>query len=196
MSDQQDIWTSIREKLDWEEVDYLNSVMDKQNNALEETGRNLEELQRLLGQLKESTLDVATDQFSQEIEAHEREETEQHNAMVMEEVHRLMAIGAAGSPTPSMYDPDGELERVEVKIIAGDGDQVAYTNDSVKRFIEKRLALAWTALKNADHLNDLAAPNLLTNQDPTDAAMDIIGKCTEEISALNVATINGDVAII
>lgn len=196
MSDQQDIWASIREKLDWEEVDYLNSVMDKQNKALEETGRNLEELQRLLGQLKESTLDVATDQFSQEIEAHEREETERHNVPFMEEAPRLMAIRAAGSPAPSMYDPDGELERVEVKVIAGGGDLVSYTNDSVKRFIEKRLLIAWTALKNADHLNDLAAPNLLTNQDPTDAAMDIIGKCTEEISTLNVATMNGDAAII
>ena len=94
------------------------------------------------------------------------------------------------------YDPNGELDRVEVKIIAGDGNQVAYTNDSVKQFIEKRLALAWTALKNADHLNDLAASNLLTNQDPSDAAMDIIGKCIEEIDALNVQTVNGDIAII
>jgi len=94
------------------------------------------------------------------------------------------------------YDPNGELDRVEVKIIAGDGNQVAYTNDSVKRFIEKRLLLAWTALKNTDHLQDPAATNLVSDQDPTDAAMDIIGKCIEEIDALNIETVNGDAAII
>ena len=95
-----------------------------------------------------------------------------------------------------LYDPNGELKRVEVKIIAGGGDQVAYTNDSVERFIERRLLIAWTALKNADHLNDLAAPNLLTSQDSTDTAMDIIGKCADEISTLDIAIINGDAAII
>ena len=196
MSDQQDIWASIREKLSLEEKLHLDNAIDKQSSAWQEVQNNLTELQTLLSQAKENNLDIATDQFSQEIEAHEREETERHSVPFMEEAPRLMAIRAAGSPDPSMYDPDGELERVEVKVIAGGGDLVSYTNDSVKRFIEKRLALAWTALKNADHLNDLAAPNLLTNQDPTDAAMDIIGKCTEEISTLNVATMNGDAAII
>lgn len=94
------------------------------------------------------------------------------------------------------YDPNNELKRVEVKVIAGDGDQVAYTNDSAKRFIEKRLLLAWTALKNADHLYDVAAPNLLEGQSSSDAAMDIIGKCIEEIDALNIETVNGDASII
>ena len=201
MSDQKDIWASIREKLSLEEKLYLDNAIDKQSSAWQEVQNNLTELQTLLSQAKENNLDIATDQFSQEIEAHEREltereEIERDNVVVMEEVHRLMAIRAAGNPTPSMYDPDGELERVEVEIIAGGGDLVSYTNDSVKRFIEKRLLIAWTALKNADHLNDLAPRNLLTNQDPTDAAMDIIGQCVEEISALNVATINGDAAII
>ena len=196
MSDQQDIWASIREKLSLEEKLYLDNAIDKQTSAWQEVQNNLQELQTLLNQSQENALDIAGAQFSQEIEAHEREETERHYVPFMEEAPRLMAIRAAGSPAPSMYDPDGELERVEVKVIAGGGDLVSYTNDSVKRFIEKRLLLAWTALKNADHLNDLAAPNLLTNQDPTDAAMDIIGKCTEEISTLNVATMNGDAAII
>lgn len=95
-----------------------------------------------------------------------------------------------------MSDQYNELERVDVKIIAGDGDQVAYTNDSVKRFIEKRLLIAWTALKNADHLNDLAAPKLTVNQTGNDAAMDIIGQCVEEINGLNTAAVNGDIAII
>ena len=94
------------------------------------------------------------------------------------------------------YDPNGELDRVEVKIIAGDGNQVAYTNDSVKQFIEKRLLLAWTALKNADHLNDLAAPNLTVNQTGTCTAMDIIGQCVEEIDGLNTATVNGQAIIV
>ena len=94
------------------------------------------------------------------------------------------------------YDPNGELKRVEVKIIAGGGDQVVYTNDSVERFIERRLLIAWTALKNADHLNDLAAPNLTTNQTGSCAAMDIIGQCVEEIDGLNTATVNGQAVIV
>lgn len=102
----------------------------------------------------------------------------------------------APEPETHPYDPNNELKRVEVEIIAGDSDMVAYSNDSVKQFIEKRLALAWTALRNADHLHDLAAPNLLTNQDPSDAAVDIIGKCIKEIDTLNAAAANGDIAII
>ena len=174
MSDQQDIWASIREKLDWEEVDYLNSVMDKQNNALEETGRNLEELQRLLGQLKESTLDVATGQFSQEIEDHERE--------------------SAGSWQPR-FDPDFILEDAEVEIVAGNIDTTFITNESATEFIEKYLLLAWTALKNADHLSDEAAPGLLHNQDPGDTTMDIIAECVGQVSSLNGLTEDGILTI-
>ena len=133
---------------------------------------------------------------NQENKAHEREEIERHNAVVMQEVQRLMTIGAAGSPTPSMYDPDGELEHAEVQIVSGDNDADFYTNDSVKRFIEKRLLIAWTALKNADQLNDLAAPNLTINQTGTCTAMDIIGQCVEEIDGLNTATINGQAIIV
>ena len=133
---------------------------------------------------------------NQENKAHEREEIERHNAVVMQEVHRLMAIGAAGSPTPSMYDPDGELEHAEVQVISGDNDADFYTNDSVKRFIEKRLLIAWTALKNTDHLNDLAAPNLTVNQTGTCTAMDIIGQCVEEVDGLNTATVNGKAIIV
>jgi len=161
MSDQQDIWASIREKLSLEERVHLDNA-----------------------------LDIATDQFSEAIEAHERKQTER------EEAQRLMRFGTAGIPTPSMYDPDGELERAEVQIISGSNDADFYTNDSVKQFIEKRLLIAWTALKNADHLNDLAAPNLTTNQTGNDAAMDIIGKCIEEIEGLNIATVNGKAIIV
>ena len=110
-------------------------------------------------------------------------------------IHKTRQAEEDKATTPPSYDPTGELERVEVEIIAGDSDMVAYTNDSVKQFIEKRLALAWTALKNADHLHDLAAPNLLTNQDPSDAAIDIIGKCIEEIDTFNAAAVNGDIVI-
>lgn len=196
MSDQQDIWASIREKLSLEEKLYLDNALDKQTSAWQEVQNNLQELQTLLNQSEENTLDIAGAQFSQEIEAHEREETERHNAVVMEEVHRLMTIGADDSPTPSMYDPDGELERAEVQIVSGDSNADFYTNDSVKRFIEKRLLLAWTALKNADHLNDLAAPNLTVNQTGSCAAMDIIGQCVEEIDGLNTATVNGQAIIV
>ena len=201
MSDQQSIWASIREKLSLEEKLYLDNALDKQTSAWQEVQNNLTELQTLLSQAKENNLDIATDQFSQEIEAHEREltereEIERHNAVVMEEVQRLMTIGAAGSPAPSMYDPDGELERAEVQVLSGDNNADFYTNDSVKRFIEKRLLLAWTALKNADHLNDLAAPNLTTNQTGSCAAMDIIGQCVEEIDGLNTATVNGQAVIV
>lgn len=102
----------------------------------------------------------------------------------------------APEPETHSYDPNNELKRVEVEIIAGNSDMVAYTNDSVKRFIEKRLLLAWTALKNADQLNDPAAPKLTFNQTGNDSAMDIIGKCIEEIDTLNAAAANGDIAII
>lgn len=170
MSDQQDIWASIREKLSPEELMYLDNAIDKRISDWQEVQNNLKALQRLLGQLKESTLDVATDLFSQEIEEHEREQT------------------------PPAYDLDGELERVE--IISDDSHLVAYTNDSVKRFIEKRLLLAWTALKNADRLNDPAAPKLTINQTGNNSAMDIIGLCIEEIDALNAAAVNGDIVII
>ena len=175
MSDQQDIWASIREKLDWEEVDYLNSVMDKQNNALEETGRNLEELQRLLGQLKESTLDVATDQFSQEIEDHERE--------------------SAGS-RQVRFDPDFILEESNAEVVVGNGDVTFFTNESATKFIEKYLLLAWTALKNSDHFNEEAAPGLLHDQEPGDTTMDIISKCITQISVLTFTISNGETIIV
>ena len=199
--DEKAMWASIREKLSLEEKLHLDNAIDKQSSAWQEVQNNLTELQTLLSQAKENNLDIATDQFSQEIEAHEREltereETERHNAVVMQEVQRLMMIGAAGSPTPSMYDPDGELEHAEVQIVSGDNDADFYTNDSVKRFIEKRLLIAWTALKNADQLNDLAAPNLTIDQTGTCTAMDIIGQCVEEIDGLNTATINGKAIIV
>lgn len=190
MSDQQDIWASIRKKLSPEEKLHLDNALDKQNSAWQEVQNNLTELQTLLNQSEQNALDIAGAQFSKEIEAHEREQTER------EEAQRLMKFGAAGSPTPSMYDPNGELERAEVQIISGNNDADFYTNDSVKRFIEKRLLIAWTALKNADQLNDLAAPNLTTNQTGNDAAIDIIGQCVEEIDQLNAATINGDAIIV
>ncbi|MCQ9346808.1 hypothetical protein [Corynebacterium phoceense] len=199
MSDQQDIWASIREKLSLEEKLYLDNALDKRISAWQEVQNNLQELQTLLNQSEENTLDIAGAQFSQEIEAHEREltyreEIDRLNAVVMKQAQRLMMLGAATTPQPSMYDRDGELERVE--IISDDSHLVAYANDSVKRFIEKRLLLAWTALKNADHLNDPAAPNLTVNQAEHDAAMDIIGMCIEEIDGLNAATVNGDAIII
>ena len=175
MSDQQDIWASIREKLDWEEVDYLNSVMDKQNNALKETGRNLEELQRLLGQLKESTLDVATDQFSQEIEEHERE--------------------SAGS-MQVRFDPDFILEESNAEVVVGNSDVTFFTNESATKFIEKYLLLAWTALKNSDHFNEEAATGLMHDQEPGDTTMDIISKCITQISVLTFTISNGETIIV
>ncbi|MCQ9332444.1 hypothetical protein [Corynebacterium phoceense] len=199
MSDQQDIWASIREKLSLEEKLYLDNALDKRISAWQEVQNNLQELQTLLNQSEENTLDIAGAQFSQEIEAHEREltyreEIDRLNAVVMKQAQRLMMLGAATTPQPSMYDRDGELERVE--IISDDSHLVAYANDSVKRFIEKRLLLAWTALKNAEHLNDPAAPKLTVNQTGNDSAMDIIGMCIEDIDGLNAAAVNGDIVII
>ena len=199
MSDQQDIWASIREKLSPEELMYLDNAIDKRISDWQEVQNNIKRVKTILGQAKENTLEIAAIQFSQEIEAHERELTDREeidrlNAVVMKQAQRLMMLGAATTPQPSMYDRDGELERVE--IISDDSHLVAYTNDSVKRFIEKRLLLAWTALKNADHLNDPAAPKLTINQTGNDSAMDIIGLCIEEIDALNAAAVNGDIVII
>ena len=199
--DEKAMWASIREKLSLEEKLYLDNALDKQSSAWQEVQNNLTELQTLLSQASENNLDIATDQFSQEIEAHEREltereETERHNAVVMQEVHRLMTIGAAGHPAPSMYDPDGELERAEVQIVSGDNDADFYTNDSVKRFIEKRLLIAWTALKNADNLNDVAAPDIIQLQQPEDTAMDIIGHCSSGIAELWDAVIDGRIVIV
>ena len=111
-------------------------------------------------------------------------------------IHKTRQAEDDKATTPPSYDPDSELKRVEVEIISGDSHMVAYTNDSVKRFIEKRLLLAWTALKNADRLNDPAAPKLTINQTGNNSAMDIIGLCIEDIDALNAAAVNGDIVII
>ena len=174
MSDQQDIWASIREKLSLEEKLYLDNALDKQTSAWQEVQNSLTELQTLLSQAKENNLDIATDQFSQEIEDHERE--------------------SAGSWQPR-FDPDFILEDAEVEIVAGNIDTTFITNESATEFIEKYLLLAWTALKNADHLSDEAAPGLLHNQDPGDTTMDIIAECVGQVSALNGLTEDGILTI-
>ena len=174
MSDQQDIWASIREKLSLEEKLYLDNAIDKQTSAWQEVQNSLTELQTLLSQAKENNLDIATDQFSQEIEDHERE--------------------SAGSWQPR-FDPDFILEEAEVEIVVGNTDTTFITNESATEFIEKYLLLAWTALKNADHLSDEAAPGLLHNQDPGDTTMDIIAECVGQVGSLNGLTEDGILTI-
>lgn len=175
MSDQQNIWASIREKLSLEELLHLDNAIDKQSSAWQEVQNNLQELQTLLGQAKESTLDIATDQFSQEIEDHERE--------------------SAGSRR-RRFDPDFILEESDSAVVVGNGDITFFTNESATKFIEKYLLLAWTALKNADHLNEEAAPGLLHDQEPGDTTMDIISKCITQISVLTFTISNGETIIV
>ena len=175
MSDQQDIWASIREKLSLEEKLYLDNALDKQTSAWQEVQNNLTELQTLLSQAKENNLDIATDQFSQEIEAHERE--------------------SAGS-MQVRFDPDFILEESNAEVVVGNSDVTFFTNESVMEFIEKYLLLAWTALKNSDHLNEEAVPALLHDQDPGDTTMDIISKCISQISVLTFTTSNGETIIV
>ena len=174
MSDQQDIWASIREKLSLEEKLYLDNALDKQTSAWQEVQNNLTELQTLLSQAKENNLDFATDQFSQEIEEHEKQSSKRE---------------------PRRFDPDFILEDAEVEIVAGNTDTTFITNESATEFIEKYLLLAWTALKNADHLSDEAAPGLLHNQDPGDTTMDIIAECVGQVSSLNGLTEDGILTI-
>ena len=91
---------------------------------------------------------------------------------------------------------DHYLDLADVQIIAGDDHAQFCTNLSVKEVIEARLLLAWVALKNADNLNDVAAPDIIRLQDPTDTAMDIIGHCSDEICALYDAVIDGRIVIV
>ena len=93
------------------------------------------------------------------------------------------------------FDPDFILEEAEVEIVAGNIDTTFITNESATEFIEKYLLLAWTALKNADHLSDEAAPGLLHNQDPGDTTMDIIAECVGQVSSLNGLTEDGILTI-
>ena len=93
------------------------------------------------------------------------------------------------------FDPDFILEEAEVEIVAGNTDTTFITDESATEFIEKYLLLAWTALKNSDHLNDEAAPGLLHNQDPGDTTMDIIAECVGQVSALNGLTEDGILTI-
>ena len=83
-----------------------------------------------------------------------------------------------------------------MQIIDGDDHAEFCTNLSVKQVIEARLLLAWVALKNADNLNDVAAPDILQLQHPEDTAMDIIGHCSEEIAELWDAVIDGRIVIV
>ena len=91
---------------------------------------------------------------------------------------------------------DHYLDLADVQIIAGDDHAQFCTNLSVKEVIEARLLLAWVALKNADNLNDVAAPDIIRLQEPTDTAMDIIGHCSDEICALYDAVITGRIVIV
>ena len=91
---------------------------------------------------------------------------------------------------------DHYLDLVDVQIIAGDVHAQFCTNLSFKQVIEARLLLAWVALKNADNLNDVAAPDIVRLQDPTDTAMDIIGHCSSEIAELWDAVIAGRIVIV
>lgn len=91
---------------------------------------------------------------------------------------------------------DYYLDLADVQIIDGDVHTVSATNLSVKQVIEGRLLLAWVALKNADNLNDVAAPDIIQLQHPEDTAMDIIGHCSEEIAELWDAVIAGRIVIV
>ena len=93
------------------------------------------------------------------------------------------------------FDPDFILEEAEVEIVVGNTDTTFITNESATEFIEKYLLLAWTALKNSDHLNDEAAPGLLHNQDPGDTTMDIIAECVGQVGSLNGLTEDGILTI-
>ena len=97
---------------------------------------------------------------------------------------------------PRRLTIDFELEPADVQIIDGDDHAEFCTNLSVKQVIEARLLLAWVALKNADNLNDVAAPDIIQIQHPEDTAMDIIGHCSSEIAALWDAVITGRIVIV
>ena len=91
---------------------------------------------------------------------------------------------------------DDYLDLADVQIIDGEVHTVSATNLSVKQVIEARLLLAWVALKNADNLNDVAAPDIIQLQHPEDTAMDIIGHCSSEIAELWDAVIDGRIVIV
>ena len=91
---------------------------------------------------------------------------------------------------------DHYLDLADVQIIDGDVHTVSATNLSVKQVIEEHLLVSWVALKNADNLNDVAAPDIIQIQHPEDTAMDIIGHCSEEIAALWDAVITGRIVIV
>ena len=97
---------------------------------------------------------------------------------------------------PRRLTIDFELEPADVQIIDGDDHAEFCTNLSVKQVIEARLLLAWVALKNADNLNDVAAPDIIQLQHPEDTAMDIIGHCSSEIAELWDAVIDGRIVIV
>ena len=97
---------------------------------------------------------------------------------------------------PRRLTIDFELEPADVQIIDGDDHAEFCTNLSVKQVIEARLLLAWVALKNADNLNDVAAPDIIQIQHPEDTAMDIIGHCSNEIAELWDAVIDGRIVIV
>ena len=183
--DEKAMWASIREKLSLEEKLHLDNAIDKQSSAWQEVQNNLTELQTLLSQAKENIPEPR-----KLIEEAVEENPEKSSREIARE------LGVSNRTVSAVRGVQNSEIPNSTQIVSGDNDADFYTNDSVKRFIEKRLLIAWTALKNADQLNDLAAPNLTIDQTGTCTAMDIIGQCVEEISALNVATINGDAAII
>lgn len=91
---------------------------------------------------------------------------------------------------------DHYLDLADVQIIDGEVHTVSATNLSVKQVIEEHLLVSWVALKNADNLNDVAAPDIIQIQHPEDTAMDIIGHCSSEIAALWDAVITGRIVIV
>ena len=91
---------------------------------------------------------------------------------------------------------DDYLDLADVQIIDGEVHTVSATNLSVKQVIEERLLVSWVALKNADNLNDVAAPDIIQIQHPEDTAMDIIGHCSNEIAELWDAVIDGRIVIV
>ena len=95
----------------------------------------------------------------------------------------------------SEYDPKGELEHVDAEVLAGD-DAEFVTNESAKKFIEKRLLLALVALNGSDRLDDEAKPNIMEGQPEFATATDIAVMNISELSQFLADVVEGSTVII
>ena len=95
----------------------------------------------------------------------------------------------------SEYDPKGELEHVDAEVLAGD-DAEFVTNESAKRFIEKRLLLSLVALNGTERLDDAAKPNIMEGQPEFATATDIAVMNISELSQFLADVVEGSTVII